>query len=257
MLLTQMLMERSYPVSFSVRDIAYIPQLGLVSAFVSKNASSFLKTYLSCWARGSDFLSPKKNPHMPYNTGFQGVEQLGHQRMSELLRDRSVPKTVVGRHPVERLVSAYLTRIRTWQRETYDSHNRSDWVTVRQAVAGKKQGAHSLSALAAIGADISFDDLVGYVAQTPSPLLDRHLVPQADFAATDLIEYDLVGHVEGLDRYLVELADLLGRKPLDTSGVTVNATRSGESEPPVVSPASRQKISRRYATDFAFFGYTA
>ncbi|NDC89705.1 MAG: hypothetical protein EB075_13075, partial [Bacteroidetes bacterium] len=155
MLLTEHLVERTALAPFSARDISYIPRLNIVFAFISKNASSFLKAYLANLHRGRKFSQPTRNPHMPGNNGFQGVEQLGHRRMSEILNDPSVPKVVVGRHPVNRLVSAYLTRVVTWQRESYDSWNRSEWFVLRQLVAGLNHFSHAAPTINALQSDIS------------------------------------------------------------------------------------------------------
>lgn len=176
MRVSEALIEQSDDWAHSARDIALIPQLGIVCCFISKNASSFLKTYLSCLGAGKPLTRPRRNPHMPSNTGFQGAEQLGHQKMSDILLDPSVPKIILGRHPVSRLRSAFVSRVRTWQREIYDSHNRTDWGPLRQRIVGHLQKRHSAEPLEALATPVHWGDLVDYVCHTPSGQLDRHLL---------------------------------------------------------------------------------
>ena len=255
--LTEILAGRYGLAPFSVRDISFVPELGIIVSFISKNASSYLKTYISCLARNKPFSHPKTNPHTPANTGFQSAEQLGHNEMSRLLTDPSIPKVVVGRHPVSRLLSAFSSRVSTWHREVYDSYNRAEWFTLRQTILGTATASHAVPAMAAISQEISWSDLVDHVLTTPAGQLDRHLVPQTFFAGTDLISYDLVGSVEHLDTFIQDLCELTGKKPLDDNGRKINASPNSAKamKPPQVSDDQRQALQRRYEADYEFFGY--
>jgi hypothetical protein len=255
MLLTEHLIERSALTPFAVRDIAFIPPLGIVSCFVSKNASSFLKTYLSCLAQNRPFSPPKKNPHMPGNTGFQGVEQLGHKKMSLILEDPSVPKIILGRHPVSRLRSAFISRVATWKEESYDSANRSEWVLLRQQIYGFVSGRHAAGPIEAQSREITWDDLVNYVSATPSAELDRHLIPQAYFAGVDAIDYQLVGTVEKLESFLAAVSQLVGKPPLDFTGQRINSSSNLSDGLTDVTEHHQRLISRRYRSDFVYFGF--
>lgn len=254
MYLTEYLQERSRTRHDFFRDILYVPEIGLVSTFVSKNASSFLKTYLSCLARGKAFSPPMKNPHMPDNMGFKGLEHLGHKRMSELLEDPGVIKTVVGRHPIDRLISAWKTRVDSFHAETYDLGIPFDWLLVRQAVLGSRENRWAVSTTEGLRNSIDWDSLFKHVLATPSALLDRHLIPQTYFAATDRIDYSLVGTVETLDLYLDRLSQELNVPRLLTEGIRVNGS-SGLRALEVDSD-TEAALFRRYRADFSFFGYS-
>lgn len=257
MLLTEKLLERSALTPFVVRDISYIPKLGIVSCFISKNASSFLKTYLYCLSRDSEFSAPQKNPHMPQNTGFKGVEQIGHHRMSAILNDPSVPKIILGRHPVTRLVSAFTSRIMTWQREHYDSDRREQWIVLKQQILGSVRGEHASHQVEALSREVTWSDLVNYVCSTPSVDLNRHLVPQTYFAAVDAIDYNLVGTVENLDCFLSDVCELVGKPLLDPTAEKVNESRAENGPIPSVTDTEKTQIQYRFRRDFDFFGYGA
>ena len=255
--LSETLGERHALAPFAVRDISYIPELKIVMSFVSKNASSFLKTYLSCLARNKPFTVPNKNPHMPANTGFLSVEQLGHKKMSDLLTDSSVPKVLVGREPISRLLSAFASRVVTWQRERYDSHNRSEWITLRQMVLGTSARAHAVNPMTAIKEEITWSQLVDYVMETPAGELDRHLMPQTFFAGTDLISYDLLGTVENLSGFLLNLCELVGKEPLTGDDKHINSSQLRPDLPmsTLVTDEQKKALHRRYRADYDYFGF--
>lgn len=255
--LADRLMAR-YPASIQHgRDLVLVPALGLVVCFISKNASTFLKTYIASLARGTPLRRPDRNPHLLLHTGFKGIEELGPRRFSEILSDTSIPKVTVGREPVRRLVSAYRTRVRTWQRERYDSGERAEWVELRQAVLGTAHGRHAARPIEALSTEIGWRTLVDHVAGTPSGLLDRHLVPQTDYAAVDELSYDLVGNVEAIDEFLRSLCRLVDRPFLDPRGLRLNAAAAGTDAGPDITPAQRSALRRRYEADYRYFGYAA
>jgi len=255
--ITEILLERHEGFAFPLRDISFIPGLGIICCFVSKNASSFLKTYLSCLASGKPYSKPQRNPHMPANTGFQGVEELGHSRMSDMLEDGSIPKVILGRHPISRLESAFRSRVKTWQRETWDSHDRADWIRLRQQIAGRAFGRHGAEPLEGMATGLDWNDLVEYVSHTLSGDLDRHLVPQTYFAATSMIDYDVIGTLEQIDEFLDDISELTGKKRLEVTSPRINASQGQAGQQIVSTEAQVQAIQKRYRADFSFFGYTA
>jgi hypothetical protein len=175
--------------------------------------------------------------------------------MSEILVDPSVPKVVVGRNPISRLKSAYFSRVATWQKESYDSWNRSEWFVLRQLVDGPRHDSHASPTLNALTSDISWHDLLDYVCTTPSLDLDRHLVPQTHFAATDLIDYQLVGTVENMDGFLSELSALTGIPPLEGTHTKINVSRMSSDRKVELAEKDIVRISGRYLADFRYFGY--
>ncbi len=245
-----------YPFSTQqARDLVFVPRLGVVVCFISKNASSFLKAYIAALSRGSSFQRPTRNPHVLLNTGFMGIEALGPRRFSEILSDDAVPKVVVGREPIERLMSAFVTRVQRWHREQYDSQVRHEWVELRQAVLGTIRGQHASRPVDALASDVGWEALVQYVTSTPSGLMDRHLVPQTDYAATADLHYHLVGGVESLDEFLGRFCQLVDRPFLDAQGIRVNVAAASPLSTSDVTSQQRAALHRRYAADYEFFGY--
>lgn len=249
------LMDR-YPFSMQAgRDLVYVPRLDVIVCFISKNASSFLKTYVASLARGVRFRLPTRNPHLPLNMGFKGIEELGASRLSEILADPSIPRVTVGRDPMERLVSAFRTRVLTWQRERYDGRSRDEWITLRQSILGGRHGRHAVRPVDALTGDIAWEDLVHHVTTTPSGLLDRHLVPQTDYAAVDEMAYDLVGTVESLDDFLRRFCRLVDRPFLDPQGIRINSVAPGGVTRPEITLAQRVALEHRYEADYRYFGF--
>jgi hypothetical protein len=236
------------------RDLVYIKELNLVFCFISKNASSFLKAYIAQLARGSRFDWRKKNPHMPANTGFEPLLQMSEDRAEAILMSKEIPKVVVGREPLKRLKSAYLTRVITQQREPYDSHQRTDWLKLRQAILGRAANLHEATLEFAITQDISPRHLADFVLTTPDGALDRHLVPQTYFAAVDHIEYDLIGRVECLEDFLDDLCRLVGKPKLERDLPQLNKARLNDSFWSL-SQIQTDQIRKRYERDYEFFGY--
>lgn len=194
---------------------------------------------------------------MPANTGFQGVEELGHSRMSDMLEDGSIPKVILGRHPISRLESAFRSRVKTWQRETWDSHDRADWIRLRQQIAGRAFGRHAAEPLEGIATGLDWNDLVEYLSHTLSGDLDRHLVPQTYFAATSMIDYDVIGTLEQIDEFLDKISELTGKKRLEVTSPRINASQGQAGQQIFSTEAQVQAIQKRYRADFSFFGYTA
>lgn len=238
-----------------MNDFAYFQNLNVVVCFVSKNASSFLKHYLSCLEQGKKFTAPSKNPHVPANNAFLTADSIGTERMSSLLVDAKVAKVVVGREPLSRLESAFKSRVKVHYQEPFDANKYEDWITLRQQIIGWKFGAHACQPIEAISQAISLEDLVGYVNRTPSWELDRHYIPQTYFAAVDEINYDLVGRVERLDQFLREFCELVGRPQLVVpDGYRLNSS-GASSGPPALTESLRSKFFLRFEDDYKYFGY--
>ncbi len=237
-------------------DLVYIPQFHLVFAFISKNASSLMKTYFTSLANGMAVRPPARNPHVRTNTGFLSEHELGATKMAELLADPSIPKIVLGRDPVSRLVSAWNSRVHTWTLQPYQSPQElRDWVRIRQEIAGHSQDQHAAPARASLIEKIPFATLVDYVAATPSSLLDRHLAPQTFLCASHLIEYSLVGRVEEMDSFLSRLSHYLPDKSPPLNDLVLNASHDSSLHASAVSADLRARIYRRYLDDYTFFGY--
>jgi hypothetical protein len=236
------------------RDLVYVPELSLVFCFISKNASSFLKAYIASLARGVNFDWAKRNPHVLKNSGFLSLCDLSETEASEILMSSDVARVVVGRDPVSRFRSAYLTRVVTFQREAYDSHNRSSWLRLRQRILAHRYNAHAVPDELAMIEDISIDDVADYVSRTPSGLLDQHFTPQTYFSSVQLISYDLVGTVENLDSFISELCEIVKRKPLEIQPPPLNRLMNSGADAELSQVSSELLISR-YKADYEFFDY--
>ena len=246
--------ERTFLSESEPWDFVWIPELELVFCFISKNASSFLKSYLSNLSKNQAWSYPARNPHMLKNSGFVAPSEIGNERFADLLQSPSVLKAVVGRDPIERLVSAYHSRVETWNRESYDPPWNSNWLRIRQRVLGQKLAAHASPWESALTEEIKWPDLVEYVLATPSGALDRHLVPQSWFACADFISYDLIGMVEDMPNFLSRLCVLVGRNPLEVEGVRLNESAENRENQTVVSVAQKTLLKKRYRADYEFLG---
>jgi len=242
-----------------INDIQYIPKLNLVFAFISKNASTYLKAFMFCWAHDINF-RVDVNMHNRRHSGFLGVDDLGEASMLRLLEDDGIPKVVVGRNPEERLRSAWRSRVDSWTTRRQEDEPRHDevheWIRIRQEVLGSDSDGHCAPALRALQEDITFGALVDYVAETPSSLLDRHFVPQTFQCASDLFRYDLVGQMESLPAFISSLANLIERPEPTIQAWPLNVSSSnGIGDCDGLNDGAREKIQQRYAQDYAFFGY--
>ena len=255
--ITEELLRRSSRQNSLIHDLVYVPNLEVVFCFISKNASSFLKHLIFLAARGIRYRQPRENPHLLHRSFFRGIDSLGHAGMSRLIESPSIPNVILGRDPWLRLQSAYFSRVVTWQEENYDVvDDRRDWLALRQEILGYQEGCHGTEPLSAAAARISFEALVDYVSATPAGMLDRHLVPQTYFSATDLIEYSVVGNLEDLPAFIRHLSRTTGFQ-LDLpprNDVRLNASAPEKIGPPK-SMALFSKIVERYCSDYEFFGY--
>jgi len=242
--------------SVFVKDISFVPHLGIVFAFISKNASSLLKTYLSTALWDSSSGLPRKNPHELKNTGFLSVDDLGLPVMNEILTDASTPRVVLGRNPVDRLLSGWRSRVHTWHLESYQSARElTDWLEIRQRILGQSYGCHAAPARDALTSEIPISMLVEYVEDTPSSLLDRHFAGQAFLCGASVINYDLVGQLEDLDTFIKNLEKLVGQRLPSISERSINRTPTSVPAVESLDSALVQRIEKRFVDDYNFFGY--
>lgn len=240
-----------------VGDICFIPKLGIVFAFISKNASSLLKTYLAAAARGAPTNYPSKNPHVHSNTGFLGVHQIGEAEMNRVLTDPGIPNVVVGRNPMDRLVSGWRSRIQTWHLERYQNTTEfAGWTEARQRILGHALGSHAAPVHLALSEEIPLEMLVDYVQATPSSLLDRHFAPQTFLCGADSIDFDLIGQVEDLDSFIAHLNDMIETDLPPIGDRRLNATPEAIATPADLGLVLLDRIEERFAADYSYFGYS-
>jgi hypothetical protein len=255
--ITEELLSRSSRQNSLIHDLVFVPNLEIVFCFISKNASSFLKHFIFLAAKGILYKQPRENPHLLHQSFFRGIDSLGHAGMSRLIESPSIPKVILGRDPWFRLQSAYFSRVVRWQEESYDPvDDRRDWFALRQEILGYRDGCHGTEPLSAAAAGVGFEALVDYVSATPSGMLDRHLIPQTYFSATDLIQYSVVGNLEDLPTFIALLSSTTGFQlnlpPRSES--SLNASSSEKMGPPKTK-ALFSRIVERYSSDYEFFGY--
>lgn len=239
-----------------VNDISFVPRLNVIFAFISKNASSLLKSMLAEEGSLVRVGSRPRNPHVRVNSGFLGVDDIGASAMDALLLDPGIPKVVVGRDPLARLLSAWRSRVDTWQLASYQSEGElQQWLELRQLVLGHAQGGHAAPPQEALTREIPFSMLVDYVSDTPSWLLDRHLAPQTFLAATDLIRYDVVGTVERLRDFLDSLEEITGVRLPPPDRTFSNQSTPRDQGDIQVDRQELGRIVKRYRDDYSFFGY--
>lgn len=240
-----------------IGDICFIPEWRIVFAFISKNASSLLKTYLSPPAGGVSTDNWTRNPHVHSGTGFMGVHQLGVPEMNRILTDVTIPKVVVGRNPADRLISGWRSRVQTWHLERYqNTRELVDWTEVRQKILGHAVGSHAAPVHLALSEEIPLEMLVDYVEATPSSQLDRHFAPQTFLCGADSIQFDLIGQVEELDSFIVNLNQMIGCELPPLGDRRLNATPEAIAAPTDLTSILRERIEKRFAEDYVYFGYS-
>lgn len=256
MLITEELVGRCRFHSSILNDLIYLPRMDTCVLFISKNASTWLKTYFAGIESGRRLKMQNRDPHSPGISAFQTITSLGHQRMSEIMSSDNSLKIVVGRNPVHRAVSAFNSRVHTWQPDgkIRARSARFEWTLLRQQIVGNPNGQHASPIFDALGQTIQFDQFLDYIEIAPNGELDRHLVPQWYFAGMDLIEFDLIGKVEELPDFLDRVESLTGSK-----GFRKAPARNATSAYAVSAGAlSREQISRlrnRYSEDFDYLDY--
>ncbi|EIC91882.1 hypothetical protein IMCC13023_03610 [Candidatus Aquiluna sp. IMCC13023] len=236
-------------------DYAYFKNLGVAVCFIRKNGSSFLKHYMSCLDQGKEFQPPTTNPHVPRKRDSLNARTSNLREISAIFSDPSIPKVVIGRNPILRLESAYRSRVKVHNLESYNSDYSGGWVAIRQQILGWKLGSCAADPVEAVSKGISFQELAEYVVSTPSWELDQHYSPQVYFAATEDVEYSLVGKLEQLDSFLSDLSELVGKPQLEVpDGYRVNSAKASE-ESLALSGDLKARIEARFSADFEFFGY--
>ena len=253
MLISEEVCRRMRPEHSPEQDLLFAPKLGIVFMFISKNASSTLKAALQgTLSRRSGLLT--SNPHTTKKDKLLGVRDIGHTEMSRLLEDKTVKKALLGRHPTFRFLSAFNSRVRTWNSETYNNEtcDRAAWVKLRQEIVGALNGEQGSSAIDAVTVHLTTIDLLNYLGKMPSGMLDRHLVPQSYYAGTDVVDYDIRGRVEELPEFLNRIG-LSHKLKTQVAGVRLNATNREDLS---ASRATERLVFSRYRRDFEYFGYS-
>ena len=183
-----------------------------------------------------DIKSIKTVRHPPLN---QAVHTKPYQLDAETLEqaltsDRYLRFTFV-REPSSRLVSAYRDKI----------------------VGGAPEKKHILKALGLdkddMSADISFDQFVGVVFDTPARKVDRHWMPQVYTTCAHWVELDIVGRLEtfkddlyGLfERVGVDIGPYYSHRAPHKTGATSEASE--------LTPEIRRKIRDYYHLDYEKF----
>lgn len=235
-------------------DICFIPHLRIVFSFISKNASTSLKTMLSQRLGPKGGYDLALNPHMAANSGFQNLNNIGAAAMDRFLLDPKVPKVTVVREPFDRLRSAYFSRVRRWAKNDFEGtgfHARR--MALVSPMAGSVGGMHSVSIFHAGRFRPTFDELVDYVCKTPTGMLDRHLAPQAKLIAADRVRYDMIGKFEDLPKFWRDFNTMVGvdlgrEKLIQRNSTEYSRLLENEAE-------LRVRVEERYALDYETFSY--
>ena len=235
-------------------DFLFSPELNLAGCFISKNASSLLKHSLFLTSKNLEPSDPVRNPHIVANSGLQSADIIGFEEMSRVLESGSVPKFILGRHPVSRFVSAYNSRVKKFHRESYDNEESDYLFRLRQRVIGAAEGGHASPFWKAMSEVPSLDDFAAYVLQTPDAELDRHVVPQSYFSFSGVVDYSIVGKLESLQDFLAQLEQSIGKKLVMPPRIQINKSVSFGTES-VISEPLVSKLIERYEQDYDFFGY--
>ena len=176
--------------------------------------------------------------------------------MNEILTDPSTPKVVLGRNPVDRVVSGWRSRVHTWHLESYQSPRElTEWLEIRQRILGQAYKCHAAPARDALTTEIPISMLVNHVEETPSSLLDRHFAGQAFLCGASVINYDLVGQLEDLNTFIKNLEKLVGQSLPSVSERSINRTPTSVPAVESLDSALVQRIEKRFVDDYSFFGY--
>jgi len=175
------------------------PDRHLAYVAVPKNACTLLKASFILNSRYRD----------AYLAGGETIHRFCGQLMASTIA-AEIPsgpgsfRFVVLRHPLHRILSAYLDKIvrgRHRQIDPYTEMQVARTVREAQAVLGLQDDP---------ARSISFEEFARYLATAADVQFDMHWMPQVQMVGTDLSRYDHVGTVERLSETLALLASRFG-----------------------------------------------
>ena len=254
---------RRHPTPAEMRDLRYgrllgnhVPQqldrLFLISLRrkylycpVSKVANSSIKAFLyEAELRDNGFPKTARdfNTAQVHNVLFGPLlqpYQLPEALLEEVLYGDEYMRFLFVRHPVDRLVSCYLDRVKTAG-------------SVPNKVIQRALGVKDPD-------DIKFGDFVGVVAGQKLKDMNPHWRPVYYEACCDKLSYDRVLRFENLHDDLKSLLAELYPRVSESIDVELNLspakTAAGGRVAEFVTPEIRSMIEEIYAKDFAAFGY--
>jgi tetratricopeptide (TPR) repeat protein len=178
------------------------PDRKLAYVSIAKNACTFLKTRVILNSRHREnYLASTETIHR-----FCGT--LIGQSPQVTPGDPEWFKFVVLRHPLSRILSAYLDKF-------VRLNPNEDRYTAMQVARTVRETQASLGLPEDPARSITFEEFVHYLAATPDEQLDMHWMPQYLVTGTDLGLYDHVGTFEHLSETLEMLVTRFGFREAD------------------------------------------
>ncbi|XP_077493079.1 carbohydrate sulfotransferase 11-like isoform X2 [Amblyomma americanum] len=211
---------------------------------VPKAATSSLKALvlkadktLSSSDTADDIFSVFRRKHRAVLPGAYWRDKLGS----------SFTKVIIVRHPFERLVSAYLNKVRT----------------TRPYVWGAKRMYKRGFVGSGPNGTFTFAEFVENILKEPVTSWDPHWAPYTPRCQPCTMRYDIIGKVETIDADLQHLLPKIGLAgwsfPRKNAKSRTHEHESKESSMRYFAELSRQQVLQLYAIymyDFELFGYT-
>lgn len=200
-----------------------------------KAACSTLKLILSKAEHNDPGFIPKSlhnRKHLPLLTPNKLT-----RKEQDALFDGSYYLFSFVRHPFKRALSAYTDKVlgnKKQKREILETMDKAD---------------------EKLNYPISFDDFVSVIAGQDPATLNPHWRPQTLNLATDLINYDFIGKLENFPD---DVAIVRRQLKLPDFGIPHKNRKSQQATAvQTVSPDTRQKLEKLYATDLQAFSYAS
>ncbi len=152
----------------------------------------------------------------------------------KLVSDRAFVKFCFVRNPFDRLISAYLNKVRA------EDHFKE----------------RMMERLGKSGADVSFDEFVDFVVSEPAEEMDLHYAIQYYQTFHELIDFDFTGHFETFDSDITQVGRLIG---IDIAQYLVrfDPHRTGvKNYSEYLTDRNLSLIREKYERDFTTFGYS-
>ena len=195
---------------------------------VTKAASTALKHMIT-----DEHFSDELRIHTTVPRGVACLDDR-HLTLNDLTTGPARCFTVV-RHPIDRFASAYRDKITTNQ------ENRLK-LSLRTFLNCSEDRS------------ISIDDLIAYVAETQTEVMDEHVCPQWLVCGFGRVPLELIGKVESLERDVQAFANAGLIEPQSISRLVIRNATNGSADQEL-SAKQKSAISRLYARDFEVFNY--